>query len=119
VLIPYDCDSFSKQGLNQLLENLVDLKQDHNPALQIEGIVINNYTAQARLPNALIEQLKSEALPVLNTHLHSSVKMKESHYACKPLVYFARSHKLTEQFRALFEEIETNLVPVQPQVIDK
>jgi chromosome partitioning protein len=28
VLIPYDCDSFSKQGLNQLLENLVDLKQD-------------------------------------------------------------------------------------------
>lgn len=117
VLIPYDCDSFSKQGLNQLLENLVDLKQDHNPALQIEGIVINNYTPQAKLPNALIEQLKTEALPVLNTYLNSSIKMKESHYACKPLVYFARSHKLTEQFRALFNEIETDLVQTKPSVL--
>ena len=34
--------------------------------------------------------------------------MKESHYACKPLIYFARSHKLTGQFKALFDELEAS-----------
>lgn len=106
VLIPYDCDSFSKQGLNQLLENLVDLKQDHNPKLTIEGIVINQFNPQARLPGELIEQLRVEQLPVLNTFLTSSVKMKESHHARQPLIYFARNHKLTQQYEALFDEIE-------------
>ena len=106
VLIPYDCDSFSKQGLNQLLENLVDLKQDHNPKLIIEVIVINQFNPQARLPVELIEQLKNEQLPVLPTYLASSVKMKESHHERKPLIYFARNHKLTQQYEALFDEIE-------------
>jgi MinD-like ATPase involved in chromosome partitioning or flagellar assembly len=32
--------------------------------------------------------------------------MKESHRAQKPMVYTAPSHKLTEQFRELFDEIE-------------
>lgn len=106
VLIPYDCDSFSKQGLNQLLENLVDLKQDHNPHLTIEGIIINQYNPQARLPNELIQQLKTEGLPVLNAFLPSSVKMKESHHARAPLIHFAKGHKLTQHYQALFNEIE-------------
>ncbi len=32
--------------------------------------------------------------------------MKESHTEQKPLVYYAPSHKLTEQFRELFDLIE-------------
>jgi chromosome partitioning protein len=111
VLIPYDCDSFSKQGLNQLLDNLVDLKQDHNPKLRIEGIVINQFNPQARLPQALIDELKQEQLPVLSTYLASSIKMKESHHASKPLIHFARQHKLTQQYQQLFAEIEA----LQPQ----
>lgn len=105
VLIPYDCDSFSRNALNQLLDNLVDLKQDHNPALKVEGVVINQFNAQARLPKTLIDELKRDQLPVLNAYLAASVKMKESHHLAKPLIYCARNHKLTEQFNALYDEI--------------
>lgn len=108
VLIPYDCDSFSRNALNQLLENLVDLKQDHNPKLQVEGVVINQFNAQARLPKALIEELRHDNLPVLDAYLPTSVKMKESHHRAEPLIYYAPSHKLTESFVALFDELQTH-----------
>lgn len=106
VLIPFDCDSFSRHALGQLMNNLVDLKQDHNPDLSVEGIVINQYNGQANLPNALINELRSEQLPVLSSYLPASVKMKESHHKAAPLIYSAKSHKLTQQFVKLFGELE-------------
>lgn len=106
VVIPFDCDTFSKSALYNLMNNLVELKEDHNPNLRIEGIVINQFNSQANLPTQLIEELRAEGLPVLNAFLGSSIKMKESHRAQKPLIYLAPSHKLTDQFRELFDCIE-------------
>lgn len=106
VLVPFDCDSFSKQALYNLLDNVVELKDDHNPLLVIEGVVINQFNSQAKLPGQLLEELREEELPVLDSLLHSSVKMKESHRAQKPLPYMAPSHKLSQQFNALFDELE-------------
>ncbi|HEY3699644.1 MAG TPA: ParA family protein [Spongiibacteraceae bacterium] len=113
VLIPYDCDSFSKQALYQLLENTIELKQDHNPALEIEGIVINQFNSQAKLPQALINELKQEQLPVIDSYLSASVKMKESHHVAKPLIYLAPQHKLTQQFVALFDSLENKSLPAK------
>jgi chromosome partitioning protein len=114
ILIPYDCDSFSKQALYQLLDNIVELKQDHNPNLEIEGIVINQFNAQARLPRELIDELRREQLPVLDDYLSASVKMRESHHLAKPLIYLAPSHKLTQEFVALFEHLEEGAMQAQP-----
>lgn len=106
VLIPFDCDTFSKAALFNLLDNLSELRDDHNPNLKLDGIVVNQFNSQAKLPLELINELKSENLPVLDVYLGSSIKMKESHRAQKPLVYFAPNHKLTEQFRELFDAVE-------------
>lgn len=106
VVIPFDCDTFSKSALYNLLNNIEELQEDHNPNLRVEGIVINQYNSMAKLPGELIEELRAENLPVLDAYLNSSIKMKESHREQKPLVYFAPSHKLTDQFRELFDLIE-------------
>lgn len=106
VVIPFDCDTFSKAALYNLLNNLVELQDDHNPQLRIDGIVVNQFNGQAKLPTELINELQLEELPILEKFLSSSIKMKESHRAQKPLPYFAPSHKLTEQFRELFDVIE-------------
>ena len=49
--------------------------------------------------------MRDEGLPVLDSMLSSSVKMRESHHACVPLIHLAPSHKLTQDFITLFEEI--------------
>lgn len=106
VLVPFDCDSFSKQALYNLLDNVVELQEDHNPDLVIEGIIVNQFNGQANLPGQLVEELKKEELPVMNSFLSSSVKMKESHRAQRPIVNMAPSHKLSQQFNALYDELE-------------
>ncbi len=108
VLIPFDCDTFSRQSLYSLRNNILEIREDHNPKLEIEGIVVNQFQSQARLPGELLDEMRREGLPILETTLSSSVKMKESHRCQTPLVHLAPSHKLTQQFYELFDELESS-----------
>jgi chromosome partitioning protein len=105
VLIPFDCDDFSRRALYQLIEDIAEIREDHNPGLRVEGIVVNQFQARARLPQRLVAELVEEGLPVLGAHLSSSVKIRESHDQAKPMVHLDPEHKLTRQFQALWEEL--------------
>lgn len=105
-LIPFDCDSFSRQALYGLLEEIEELKEDHNETLKVEGIVVNQFQPRAALPQQMIEELLGEGLPVLPVNLMNSVRMRESHQACMPLVYFDPRHKLSQQFVELHDLLE-------------
>lgn len=109
VLVPFDCDSFARQSLYALMENIAELQEDHNPDLEVEGIIINQFNSQARLPGELVAELEEEGYPVLSTYLNTSVKMKESHREHRPLIDMAPSHKLTAQYLDLHAELEKAL----------
>ncbi|UIP85553.1 ParA family protein [Pseudomonas phenolilytica] len=106
-LIPFDCDSFSRQALYGLLDEIEDLREDHNEALEVEGIVVNQFQPRAALPQQMIAELLEEGLPVLPVNLMSSVRMRESHQACMPLIHFDPRHKLSLQFVELHDLIES------------
>ncbi len=106
VLIPFDCDVFSKRALQTLIENVIETQDDHNDRLEIEGIVVNQFQAQAKLPREVVQQLKDESLPVLDSMLPPSILMKESHLKNQPLIHLATDHKLTQAYQSLFNEIE-------------
>ncbi|WEW98722.1 ParA family protein [Pseudomonas nitroreducens] len=105
-LIPFDCDSFSRQALYGLLQEIEELKEDHNEDLEVEGIVVNQFQPRATLPQQLLDELVEEELPVLPVYLMSSVKMRESHQACIPLIFLEPRHKLTQQFVELHNLLE-------------
>ena len=105
-LIPFDCDDFSRQALYGLLESVEEIREDHNENLRIEGIVVNQFQARASQPQRIVQELIDEKLPVLPTMLSSSVKVRESHDASRPLIVMAPSHKLSEEFIALYDELE-------------
>ena len=106
VLIPFDCDIFSKRALQTLIENVLETQADHNEHLEIEGIVVNQYQHQAKLPKEVVQQLKNEGFPVLETKLPPSVIMKESHHQNLPLIHMNSQHKLTQAYQSLFNEID-------------
>ena len=111
VLIPFDCDSFSRRSLFSLMQNIIELQEDHNPKLSVGGVVVNQFNARARLPRELVEELRQEDFPILGSYISTSVKMKESHRLQKPLIYLSGKHKLTQEFEALYDEIEGNPQP--------
>jgi chromosome partitioning protein len=105
VLIPFDCDEFARQALYTLLENIQELRADHNEDLGVEGIVVNQFQPRAKLPARLVEALRAEKLPVLPQTLSSSVRVKESHERHRPLVHLEPSHRVTQEYLALYEAI--------------
>lgn len=104
-LIPFDCDSFARDSLYTLMRTIQEVQADHNKGLQVEGVIVNQFQKQASLPQRLVNELVEEGVPVLNTKLSTSVKIKESHAESKPLPYFAPYHKATEEFKSLYREI--------------
>lgn len=104
-LIPFDCDAFSRQALYTLLENIRELRADHNEALEIEGIVINQYQSRAKLPVRLVEELRAEGRPVLDPPLSSSVKIRESHECQTPLIHMAPRHRVTREYQRLYDTL--------------
>jgi chromosome partitioning protein len=105
-LIPFDCDAFSRRALYGLLEDIAEIRADHNGGLAIEGIVVNQFMPRARLPQKMVQELVTEGLPLLEPYLSSSVKVRESHERSRPLVYLAPKHKLTQEYIALHARLD-------------
>ena len=105
-LIPFDCDEFARRALYTLLENVTEIRSDHNGDLLVEGIVVNQFQPRASLPQQVVAELREEGLPVLASHLSASVKIRESHTQARPMIHLDRSHKLSTEFTALYDELE-------------
>ncbi|GGP20803.1 ParA family protein [Silvimonas iriomotensis] len=104
-LIPFDCDAFSRDALVGLLDRVAEIRADHNPALKVEGIVVNQFQPRATLPARMVEELKARGLPVLEPFLNSSVKVRESHERAMPLVQMEPRHKLSQAFSSLYQSL--------------
>ena len=105
-LIPFDCDDFARQALYTLTENIEEIQADHNENLMIEGIIVNQYQARAKLPQRLVSELLAEGMPIFKTKLGSSIRVKESHDQSIPLVYLDPKHKLSQQYQELHRELK-------------
>jgi chromosome partitioning protein len=104
-LIPFDCDDFSRRALYALLDNVKEIQADHNAALVVEGIVVNQFQPRANLPQRLVQELIDEGLPVLQPYLSASVKIRESHEQAMPMIHLDPRHKLTLEFVALHDAL--------------
>ncbi len=106
-LIPVDCDDFAIQGLFSLQQHIEEIKEDHNEDLEIEGIIANQYMANAKLPSKIVDELIEQGYPVIPHYISQSVKMRESHQEQKPLVHMAPKHKLTQAIVSVHDSLES------------
>lgn len=105
-LVPFDCDDFSRQALYTLMNNVNEIRADHNPKLEIEGIVVNQFQPRASLPQRMVNELTAEGLPVFGSKLSSSIKIRESHERGLPMIHLDARHKLSQEYLALYEELK-------------
>jgi len=108
-LIPFDCDTFSRKAIYSLLRNVEEIRADHNRGLSVEGIVVNQFQARSNLPQRVVAELLAEGMPVLPHYLSSSIKVKESHEACQPLIHLMPNHRLTREYLDLFGSLAERL----------
>ena len=104
-LIPFDCDSFSRQALYALMDNVAEIRADHNPNLGVAGVVVNQFQPRAKLPQRMVDELVADGLPVLQPYVPASVKIRESHELCLPLIHMDAQHKATQAFVQLHDRL--------------
>jgi len=104
-ILPYDCDVFARDAMVDLMEELEEIIEDHNPALEIEGVIVNQFQARAKLPQQAVDELKKAKFKLLNPFISSSVKIKESHASHTPLVFLDAKHKVTLEFIELYKNL--------------
>ena len=105
VLIPFDCDEFARQALYTLIDNIHEIRADHNEDLSIEGIIVNQFQSRAKLMQRVVSELKAEGQPLLDAALSSSVRVKESHEQHKPMIHLDPAHRVTQEYIALYESL--------------
>ena len=104
-ILPYDCDVFARDAMIDLMDELEEIIEDHNPDLYIEGVVVNQFQARAKLPNMAVDELKKAKFRLLKPFISSSIKVKESHAAKVPLINLDAKHKVTQEFVDLYKNI--------------
>lgn len=104
-ILPYDCDVFARDAMLDLTEELEEIIEDHNPKLVVEGVVVNQFQGRAKLPQQAVEELAKEKFHLLKPYISASVKVKESHAQCMPLIYLDARHKVTLEFVDLYKTL--------------
>jgi chromosome partitioning protein len=105
VLIPFDCDDFARRAITPLLERIEEVRSDHNPRLKVEGVVVNQFQGRANFPQQAVDELLADGLNVLEPYISQSVRIRESHHAARPMVFFEASHKVSGEFEGLYDRL--------------
>lgn len=113
-LIPFDCDAFSADALLSVHDTIEEVATDHNPGLQAEGVIINQFQSQAKLPQNAIGRLAEQGFRILTPYLSASIVMRESHSAHEPLVFFRPKHKLSDEFMQLAQNLMNQELRAKP-----
>jgi len=109
VLIPIQCEYYALEGLGQLLETIKLVRENLNPDLQIEGVLL---TMQDRRVN-LSEQVVSEVRDffqgqVYDTAIPRNVRLSEAPSFGKPIILYDIRSSGAKAYMELTREILGN-----------
>lgn len=106
IIIPMICEFYALEGLSQLMMTVRKVKKHFNPALEITGILITMYDRRLNLSaqvKAELEKYYSDKL--FETVVVRNVKLSEAPSYGMPIIYYDKSSKGAQAYKALSEEI--------------
>jgi chromosome partitioning protein len=111
-------DPFAIAGLNDALADISDAQRRGNTGLRLLGVVLSGVDKRTTLANSLTEfvehQFKvGEGSIKFRTTIGRSTVIPQTQKAGQTLFETHPHHKVTDEYRALAEEIEERLAPVE------
>lgn len=110
VVIPVDCDEWALDGLDEIMTQIRDVKAEYNEGLEVMGTLATKYD-RGRYSTKTINQLVNLDIPTFRAadgsvlHIDSSVRVKESKAAHRPLYQYAPKCKPAAQYKMLAERV--------------
>lgn len=105
VVGPLKAEDDSVEGLGMLIDTVNGIQQQ-NPKLRFLGVFFGDYMHQRKVERELAEYVREELGDlVFKQSIKSGTRVRESRRCCLPMVYYAPSDPITDQFVSLTREI--------------
>ncbi len=105
VLIPIQCEYYALEGVSQLMETIKLVKENLNPNLEIQGVVLSMFDGRANLSIQVVEEVKKFFKgSVYTTIVPRNVRLAEAPSHGKPVIYYDPKCRGSQAYEELAEE---------------
>ncbi len=105
VLIPIQCEYYALEGVSQLVRNIQLVKQNLNPQLEVEGVVLTMYDARTTLASDVVAQVREHfGDTTYRTVIPRTVRLSEAPSYGEPIESFDPMSRGAIAYRELARE---------------
>jgi chromosome partitioning protein len=109
VLIPVQCEYYALEGLTALMDTIKLIKQDLNPDLSIEGVLLTMYDSRNNLADQVSQEVRKYfGNKVFTTVIHRNVALSEAPSHGKPALLYDIRSRGAQSYLELAKEVLTN-----------
>lgn len=106
VLIPVQCEYYALEGLTQLINTINLVKNNLNPNLGIEGVLLTMADFRTNLAKEVIQEVRNYFQDkVYNTVIPRNVRLTEAPSFGKPIVLYDKDSLGAQKYEELSQEI--------------
>jgi len=106
VMIPIQCEYFALEGLGKLLNTIKSVQKIHNPALDIEGLLLTMYDSRLRLSNQVVEEVQKHFNDmVFSTIIQRNVRLSEAPSYGESIINYDAGSKGASNYLSLAHEV--------------
>lgn len=115
VIIPIQCEYYALEGLGQLMNTIKLVKENLNPILEIQGVVLTMADFRTNLSKEVISEVKKHfGNKVYNSIIPRNIKLSEAPSFGKPIVLYDKDSIGAIKYSELTKEI----LGISSQLID-
>jgi chromosome partitioning protein len=109
VLIPVQCEYYALEGLSALTNTISLIKQDLNPELIIEGVLLTMYDSRNNLAEQVAQEVRKYfGSKVYTTIIHRNVALSEAPSHGKPALLYDIRSRGAQSYLELAQEVISN-----------
>ena len=106
VIIPIQCEYYALEGLGQLTRTLELVRQNLNPNLEIEGVLLTMADYRTNLTSEVIDEARNYFKEkVYNTVIPRNIKLTEAPSFGKPIAFYDMASIGAQKYKELAQEI--------------
>ena len=106
VMVPMLAEFYALEGLSQLVNTIKIVKNNYNPALEIEGILFTMFDGRLNVANDVVAEVE-KYFPdkVFKTKVPRNVRISEAPSHGKPVMYYDKASKGSESYELVCHEM--------------
>lgn len=106
ILVPIQCEFYALEGLSQLMQTVKLVRQNLNPALEVEGVVMTMFDGRTNLSVQVVDEVRGFfKSKVYNTVIPRNVRLGEAPSFGLPITMYDSRCLGSEAYRGLAKEL--------------